>query len=284
VIDGAPQRAGRKYADFLASRPAPPRNRAIEGLIALAGRLGGRVHVLHLSSSGALPLLAAARRDGVRITVETCPHLPHPDRRGSAGRRHRVQVLPADPRGAANQDALWQALADGLIDCVVLGPLALHCGPQAPGHRRFRRGLGRHLLAATGAARGVDRGPPPRPHPRRRRPLDVRRPGPPSPDWRPPRAPSPRASTPTSRCSPPTRPSPSTRPGCGNRNPITAYAGRTLSGVVRSTWLRGQVVARDGSVTGEPAGRLIERPARRELSGTREGLRPRGAPCGGAPR
>lgn len=39
-----------------------------------------------------------------------------------------------------------------------------------------------------------------------------------------------------------------------HRNPDTAYAGRTLTGVVRQTWLRGILV--DGA---EPRGRLIRR-------------------------
>ncbi|MEU5459261.1 allantoinase AllB, partial [Streptomyces globisporus] len=70
----APQRPGPAYADFLASRPRDAENTAIEGLIAHAKRLNARVHVLHLSSSDALPLIAAAKREGVRITVESCPH------------------------------------------------------------------------------------------------------------------------------------------------------------------------------------------------------------------
>jgi allantoinase len=42
-----------------------------------------------------------------------------------------------------------------------------------------------------------------------------------------------------------------------HRNPVTPYAGRELTGVVRRTWLRGQVLA-DG---GPPLGRLIGRGA-----------------------
>jgi allantoinase len=38
-----------------------------------------------------------------------------------------------------------------------------------------------------------------------------------------------------------------------HRNPVTPYAGRTLVGVVRRTWLRGQLA--DGS----PIGRLLRR-------------------------
>ena len=43
-----------------------------------------------------------------------------------------------------------------------------------------------------------------------------------------------------------------------HRNPVTAYAGRTLRGVVRSTWLRGRLAAEHGTTT-RPLGRLLER-------------------------
>ncbi len=47
-----------------------------------------------------------------------------------------------------------------------------------------------------------------------------------------------------------------------HRNPITAYAGRTLHGVVRATYLRGRLIAQNGApAVKNPAGRLIERPA-----------------------
>jgi allantoinase len=39
-----------------------------------------------------------------------------------------------------------------------------------------------------------------------------------------------------------------------HRNPITPYAGRTLSGVVRGTWLRGEELVGD-----EARGRLLSR-------------------------
>ncbi|MGW4005103.1 amidohydrolase family protein, partial [Streptomyces nigra] len=66
-LDAAPQRGGPRYADFLASRPRDAEDTAIARLIDQARRLDARVHVLHLSSADALPLIAQARRDGVRI-------------------------------------------------------------------------------------------------------------------------------------------------------------------------------------------------------------------------
>jgi len=74
TIDHAPVRAGTSYVDFLRSRPREAENLAIAQVIDTARRTGCRVHVLHLSSSDALPLLADARASGVAVTVETCPH------------------------------------------------------------------------------------------------------------------------------------------------------------------------------------------------------------------
>ena len=65
---------GRSYADYLASRPRGIENLAICQVIEAARRSGGRAHVVHLSSSDALPMIASARREGVALTVETCPH------------------------------------------------------------------------------------------------------------------------------------------------------------------------------------------------------------------
>ncbi|MEU8597349.1 allantoinase AllB, partial [Streptomyces globisporus] len=116
-LTAAPQRDGRKYADFLASRPRDAENTAIENLIAQARRLGARVHVLHLSSSDALPLIAAAKREGVRVTVESCPHFLTLTAEEVPDEATEFKCCPPI-REAANQDILWAGLADGTIDCI----------------------------------------------------------------------------------------------------------------------------------------------------------------------
>jgi allantoinase len=40
-----------------------------------------------------------------------------------------------------------------------------------------------------------------------------------------------------------------------HRNPVSAYAGRVLTGTVRHTWLRGSPI----DIDGEPRGRLLRR-------------------------
>jgi allantoinase len=44
-----------------------------------------------------------------------------------------------------------------------------------------------------------------------------------------------------------------------HRNPVSAYDGKRLTGVVRRTWLRGTPVAAGGTITGDPTGRLLTR-------------------------
>jgi allantoinase len=76
------------------------------------------VHVLHLSSADPLPLLAQARADGVAVTAETCPHYLTLTADEIADGATEFKCCPPI-RDAANQDLLWQGLADGVIDCVV---------------------------------------------------------------------------------------------------------------------------------------------------------------------
>lgn len=217
IIDGAPRQAGPKYADFLASRPRAAEDEAVAGLIALARRLGGRVHVLHLSSGGALPLLAAARREGVRITVETCPHFLTLTAEEVPDGATEFKCCPPI-REAANQDQLWRALAGGLIDCVV--------SDHSPSTLDLKHKDTGDFAAAWGGISSPSWvcprcGPKPAAAatPLPTSPAGCPRARPASPDSRPPRAPSPRATTRTSPSSPPTGPSPSIRPGSSTATP-----------------------------------------------------------------
>jgi allantoinase len=263
LIEDAPQQAGPKYADFLASRPPAAEDTAIAGLIALATRFGARIHILHLSSASALPLIAAARAEGVRLTVETCPHFLTLSAEEVPDGATEFKCCPPI-REAANQDALWQALADGTIDCVVSdhspstvelkardtgdfaaawgGISSLQLGLPAVWTEARRRG---HGLADV--ARWMSAGP------ARLAGLDGVK-----------GAIAPGHDADFAVLAPeetftvdPAR--------LHHRNPVTAYAGRTLHGVVRASYLRGERVVRDGELTAQaakkPAGRLIERPA-----------------------
>lgn len=257
LIDGAPQQGGRKYADFLASRPPAAEERAVEGLIALAERYRARIHVLHLSSATVLPALAAARRDGLPVSVESCPHFLTLTAEEVPDGATEFKCCPPI-REAANQDALWQALAEGVIDCVVSdhspstldlkhkhtgdfaaawgGISSLQLGLPAVWTEARRRG---HGLADV--ARWMSEGPARLAGLDTKGAIAVGR----DADFAV-LAPEETFTVDPARLH--------------HRNPVTAYAGRTLYGVVRATYLRGRLVAEHGAVPDEPAGRLIERP------------------------
>jgi allantoinase len=106
------------YATYLRSRPASMENEAIRLLIALCREHRCRVHVVHLSSAEALADLAAARREGLPITVETCPHYLYFAAEHIP--RGQTQYKCAPPiREAENRERLWHALESGTLDFVV---------------------------------------------------------------------------------------------------------------------------------------------------------------------
>ncbi|WP_434598858.1 allantoinase AllB [Streptomyces sp. A5-4] len=251
-LESAPQKTGPAYADFLASRPRDAENTAIEGLIAHAKRLGARVHVLHLSSSDALPLIAAAKREGVRVTVESCPHFLTLTAEEVPDGATEFKCCPPI-REAANQDALWDGLIDGTIDCVVSdhspcttdlktpdfatawgGISSLQLGLPAIWTEARKRGrtvedVVRWMSTAPAALAGLAQ----------KGAIEAGR----DADF------AVLAPEETFTVDP---------AELFHRNQVTAYAGKTLHGVVKSTWLRGVRIA-DHGILAEPTGLLLER-------------------------
>ena len=112
-LDGDP----RRYARYLASRPRRAEHEAIELLLRLAAEYTCRVHVVHLSSADALPLLRDARRGGVPVTVETCPHYLTFAAEEIADGATLFKCAPPI-RERDNRERLWDALHDGEIDMI----------------------------------------------------------------------------------------------------------------------------------------------------------------------
>ncbi|MDX3524104.1 allantoinase AllB [Streptomyces scabiei] len=252
-LDAAPQKGGPRYADFLASRPRDAEDSAIATLVAEARRLDARVHVLHLSSADALPLIAEAKRDGVRLTVETCPHYLTLTAEEVPDGASEFKCCPPI-RESANRDLLWQALADGTIDCVVTdhspstadlktddfatawgGISGLQLSLAAVWTEARRRGHGledvvRWMSSRTAELVGLDD---------RKGAIEAGR----DADF------AVLAPDETFTVDP---------AALHHRNRVTAYAGKTLYGVVKSTWLRGERIVADGEFTA-PKGRLLTR-------------------------
>ncbi|HTV60064.1 MAG TPA: allantoinase AllB [Verrucomicrobiae bacterium] len=108
----------RQYSTWLASRPREAENQAIALLLRLAAEFAARVHIVHLSSSDALPALQLAKAANLAVTVETCPHyLTFAAEEIPDG---ATQFKCAPPlRERENRELLWAALQSGLIDFVV---------------------------------------------------------------------------------------------------------------------------------------------------------------------
>ena len=257
IIDRAPPPHGRDYSDFLQSRPDSAEETAIERLIDLSQSTGCQVHVLHLSSALALGALATARTDGVRVTVETCPHyLSFAAGQIPAGATQFKCCPPI--RGEDNRAALWAGLTSGTIDIIVsdhspctvdlkqleLGDFAaawggissLQLGLSATWTQARARGhslsdvtrwmsarpaelIGLHHKGRIAVGRAAD--------------LCVF-----APD-----------ETFTVHAS-----------ALHHRNPVTAYEGRELHGMVHSTWLSGEQIAQGWELaSSSPRGQLLRR-------------------------
>ncbi len=251
ALEHAPAASGRAYADFLASRPRGVENLAIAELIEAARHTGAAVHLLHLSSSDAAPMVRSARRDGIAITAETCPHYLVFEAQSIAEGATQFKCCPPI-READNREDLWTALGRGDIDCIVSDHSP--CVPELKGLEHGDFGT------AWGGISSLQIGLPAVWTEARRRGHgigDVVR-------WM---AQRPAEIVGLARKG-------RIAPGCDadlvafapdaafvvdpgrlfHRNPVTPYADRALAGVVRRTWLRGALVT-----DGEPRGRLIRR-------------------------
>lgn len=251
AIDRAPRPEGDDYAKFLASRPRGAENLAIAEVIERARWTGARAHVLHLSSSDALPMLRSAKNDGLRLTVETCPHyltltaeeIPH----------GATQFKCCPPiREAGNRELLWQGLEDGTIDFIVSdhSPSTLDLKDLENGDFAVAWGgvaslqLGLSLIWTEARQRGLS--------------LET------VVSWMSDRPAQFAGLTGKGRIAPGYDADFSTFAAddafvvdvakLHHKNPLTPYHGKALAGVVRRTWLRGEVV--DGET---PRGRLLRR-------------------------
>ncbi|WP_043642561.1 allantoinase AllB [Nocardioides alkalitolerans] len=118
VLEAAPSPPSRAYADFVVSRPPAAETQAIRQVLDGARETGARVHVLHLSSARALDMLADAKAEGLRVTVETCPHYLTFAAETIPDASPQFKCCPPI-RDAGNREELWAALREGVIDCVV---------------------------------------------------------------------------------------------------------------------------------------------------------------------
>jgi allantoinase len=108
----------RDYDRYLRSRPDAAEVEAVELLVRLCRETGCRLHIVHVASAEVLPVLRHAREAGLPVTAETCPHYLtfSADEIPDGG----VPFKCAPPiRSPENRERLWEALRAGLLDLVV---------------------------------------------------------------------------------------------------------------------------------------------------------------------
>ncbi|HEY2158516.1 MAG TPA: allantoinase AllB [Isosphaeraceae bacterium] len=251
----------RSYAAWLASRPAAWEVDAIRLLIGLCRETRCRVHVVHLATGDALPMIAAARAEGLPLTVETCPHYLAFEAEQIGDGDTRFKCAPPI-RGAEDRNRLWQGLRDGLIDTIGTD--------HSPAPAELKRLDTGDLARAWGGIASLQLALPAVWAEARRRAFtldDVVR-------WMSRRP----AHLVGLECH-----KGAIAPGFDadfavfdpdaefdveasalhHRHPVTPYEGRTLRGRVVATYLRGREIAREGVIEAEPAGRALVRPSPR---------------------
>lgn len=255
AIERAAHAGSRVYRDFLASRPKGAENVAIAELIEEARRTNARVHVLHLSSADALSMIRSAREDGVRITAETCPHYLTLTAEEVADGATQYKCCPPI-RESRNQDRLWAGLKEGVISMVVSDH-----SPCTADLKRFDEG---DFQTAWGGISSVQLGLPAIWSQAGKRQFSLYD----MVQWM---SAQPAALAGLSRkgaievgkdadfvvFDPDARFTVDATK-LFHRNPVTPYAGKTLTGVVKETWLRGQRIYADGKHS-EPMGQQIRR-------------------------
>ena len=101
----------------LAGWPAVAEEAIIARDALLAGHVGSRLHVCHVSTAGSVEILRWAKRNGWRVTAEVCPHhLLLTD--SLAATYDPVYKVNPPLRTAADIEALRSGLAEGIIDVV----------------------------------------------------------------------------------------------------------------------------------------------------------------------
>lgn len=222
-------------------------------LLSLCREYKFRLHIVHLSASQALSELRAARTEGLAVSVETCPHYLHVTAENISNGATLFKCAPP-VRNGKNREALWQGLRDGVIDLV-----ATDHSPCPPEMKRLTEAnfktawggiaslsMALPILYTEARERGFSLG-------------DIAR-------WM--------AETPAKLAGSEERKG-RIAPGFDAdlvifdseaeftvvekrlhyRHPVSPYLGEKLRGKVQATYLRGDLVFKDGQFTGRPHGR-----------------------------
>ncbi|HEV7767296.1 MAG TPA: allantoinase AllB, partial [Thermoanaerobaculia bacterium] len=108
----------QEYATYLHSRPNAAEDAAIELVLRVCRDTGARMHIVHLSSASALAILRRAREEKLPLSAETTPHYLHFDSESVPRGSNEFKCAPPI-REHENREQLWGGLRSGLIELVV---------------------------------------------------------------------------------------------------------------------------------------------------------------------
>jgi dihydroorotase len=118
LVDGGQMHEGTHSSVLgLAGRPAEAEEIVVARDIALARMTGGRLHVCHVSAARSVDLIRRAKADGVRISAEVTPHHLVFTDDDLTGYDTNLKVHPPI-RGHEDREALRAGVADGTIDAI----------------------------------------------------------------------------------------------------------------------------------------------------------------------
>jgi allantoinase len=100
------------------ARMALAEKAAIQLVISYCEETGARGHIVHMSTKEGAELIREAKRRGVRITAETCPHYLILNAKESMTRFETFAKIAPPLRGKEDNEVHWKALAEGTIDFV----------------------------------------------------------------------------------------------------------------------------------------------------------------------
>lgn len=111
------EQRGRTVRDFQESRPLSVELDAVQRVLSFAERTECPLHLVHISSPQAVDMIWEAKRNGVDVTVETCPHyLMFTDE--DVERLGALAKCVPPIRGHKEKEGLWERLAEGKIDWI----------------------------------------------------------------------------------------------------------------------------------------------------------------------
>jgi allantoinase len=133
-VNGELSMVNTSYKDYMASRPKEWEDKAIAMMIRLCEEFNCRTHIVHLSSSNSIEQIAKTKQQGLQLTVETAQHYLYFNAEEIKDGQTQYKCAPPI-REKANNDLLWQALKDGIIDFV-----ATDHSPAPPDMKRLDDG------------------------------------------------------------------------------------------------------------------------------------------------